>query len=106
MPDEAKVHGALRGLGACSKASPHCIGDHGRHRRTIESQQADAQTVIKSKRRLIDYLQRFVGDLVAPSSMIAERIMQLEHDIEPLLKLAACRERCDSAPGEFAVKAF
>jgi uncharacterized protein (TIGR02677 family) len=106
-PDEAKVHGALRDLvrvfeGLADNAQAFMAGVA----RTIELQQADVQAVIAFKQRLIDYLQRFIGDLVARSSVIAARIAQLEGHIEPLLTLAAARERRDSAPGEQDTAAF
>ena len=99
-PDAAKVHGVLRDLvrvfeGLADNAQAFMAGVA----RTIELQQADVQAVIAFKQRLIDYLQRFVGDLVARSGAIAGRIAQLDGVIEPMLLLAARRERRDSAPG-------
>lgn len=107
LPDDAKVHGVLRDLvrvfeGLADNAQAFMAGVA----RTIELQQADVQAVIAFKQRLIDYLQRFIGDLVARSSVIAARIGQLDSEIEPLLQLAAKRERRDSAPGEQDVQAF
>lgn len=52
------------------------------------------------KQRLIDYLQRFVSDLVGRSGVIAQRIDQLSRKIELLRLLAAQRERRDAAPGD------
>jgi uncharacterized protein (TIGR02677 family) len=100
MPDAAKVHGVLRDLvrvfeGLADNAQAFMAGVA----RTIELQQADVQAVIAFKQRLIDYLQRFVSDLVARSGAIASRIAHLNTAIEPLLLLAAERERRDSAPG-------
>jgi uncharacterized protein (TIGR02677 family) len=99
-PDPAAVHTALRDLvrvfeGLADNAQAFMAGVA----RSIELQQADVQAVIAFKQRLIDYLQRFVGDLVARSGAIAERIARLDSAIEPLLLLAAGRERRDSAPG-------
>jgi uncharacterized protein (TIGR02677 family) len=107
LPDEAKVHAILRDLvrvfeGLADNAHAFMAGVA----RTIELQQADAQAVIAFKQRLIDYLQRFIGDLVARSGAIASRIAQLDRDIEPLLALAARRERRDSAPGEDDARAL
>jgi uncharacterized protein (TIGR02677 family) len=106
-PDEAKVHTILRDLvrvfeGLADNAQAFMAGVA----RSIELQQADVQAVIAFKQRLIDYLQRFIGDLVARSGAIAARIAQLDGEIEPLLMLAAGRERRDSAPGEPDVQAF
>jgi uncharacterized protein (TIGR02677 family) len=100
IPDAAKVHRVLRDLvrvfeGLADNAQAFMAGVA----RSIELQQADIQAVIAFKQRLIDYLQRFVGDLVTRSGEIAARIEELDGAIEPLLLLAAQRERRDSAPG-------
>ena len=63
-------------------------------------QQAYANAVMLFKQRLIDYLQRFMGDLIGRSGAIAQRIAQLNLHIEPLLLLAAQREGRDAAPGD------
>jgi uncharacterized protein (TIGR02677 family) len=99
-PDAAKVHGVLRDLvrvfeGLADNAQAFMAGVA----RTIELQQADAQAVIAFKQRLIDYLQRFVSDLVGRSGAIAGRLTRLDGQIEPLLLIAAQRERRDAAPG-------
>ncbi|HLQ86143.1 MAG TPA: TIGR02677 family protein [Salinisphaeraceae bacterium] len=67
--------------------------------RTIELQGADAAAVVAYKDRLIDYLERFIGDLVAASGAIADAILALE-PADELLQLAAAREARDAAPGE------
>lgn len=100
-PDAAKVHAVLRDLvrvfeGLADNAQAFMAGVA----RTIELQQADAGAVMAFKQRLIDYLQRFVSDLVGRSGAIAQRIDQLSRQIEPLLLLAAQRERRDAAPGD------
>ena len=48
--------------------------------------------------RLIDYLDRFIGDLVSRSGTIAQRIVALDTVIQPLLLQAAQREARDAAP--------
>jgi uncharacterized protein (TIGR02677 family) len=100
-PDPAKVHAALRDLvrvfdGLADNAQAFMASVA----RTIELQQADIQAVIAFKQRLIDYLQRFVSDLVGRSGAIASRLLELDSRIEPLLTLAAQRERRDAAPGD------
>jgi uncharacterized protein (TIGR02677 family) len=52
------------------------------------------------KQRLIDYLERFIGDLVSRSSSIAQRIAALAPRIEPLLWQVANRDMRDAAPGD------
>ncbi|MDA3922678.1 MAG: TIGR02677 family protein [Salinisphaera sp.] len=98
--DGARIHQTLRELvhvfeGLAGNAEDFMAG----LARTVELQAADAATVVAYKDRLIDYLERFIGDLVAASGRIAETIAALEPPDE-LLRLAAVREARDAAPGE------
>jgi uncharacterized protein (TIGR02677 family) len=68
--------------------------------RSIELQQAEAEAVAGYKRRLIDYLERFMGDLVRRSDTIAGLIVVLEPKIDSLLQQVAAREARDAAPGD------
>ncbi|HCN89448.1 MAG TPA: TIGR02677 family protein, partial [Oxalobacteraceae bacterium] len=68
VPDAVKVHEVLRDLvrvfeGLADNAQAFMAGVA----RTIELQQADIKAVLAYKQRLIDYLERFIGDLVARS---------------------------------------
>ena len=99
--DSAKVHEALRDLatvfkGLADNAEAFMAG----LARTLELQRADAGAVMTFKTRLIDYLQRFIGDLVTRSSQIAELLGGLEPFVPKLLRLAAEREARDAAPGD------
>lgn len=99
-PDAAQIHQILRELAhvfedLAGNAEDFMAG----LARTVELQAADASTVMVYKDRLIDYLQRFIGDLVAASGRIAESLLALE-PVEPLLAAAAAREARDAAPGE------
>ncbi|UUZ66078.1 TIGR02677 family protein [Polaromonas sp. P1-6] len=101
MPDAAKVHEALRDLvrvfeSLADNAQAFMAGIG----RSIELQQAEASAVVAYKKRLIDYLERFVGDLVGRSGAIAQHILALSPRIEPLLWQAAQREARDAAPGD------
>ncbi|PWF49139.1 TIGR02677 family protein [Massilia glaciei] len=103
--DPAKVHGVLRDLvrvfeGLADNAQAFMAGVA----RTIELQQADPHAVMTFKQRLIDYLQRFVSDLVGRSGAIVQRLNELAPHIEPLLALAAQRETRDAAPGDDAAQ--
>jgi uncharacterized protein (TIGR02677 family) len=69
--------------------------------RTIELQRAEAAAVMNFKQRLIDYLQRFIGDLVTRSSQIAELLIELRPLERALLQLAAERDARNAAPGDF-----
>jgi uncharacterized protein (TIGR02677 family) len=100
VPDAAKVHEILRdlvrvfeGLADNAQAFMASIG------RNLDLQQTDATAVVAYKKRLIDYLDRFIGDLVSRSGTIAQRIIALDRVIQPLLLQAAQRQARDVAPG-------
>jgi len=67
--------------------------------RSIELRQAEMYAVLSYKKRLIDYLERFIGDLVGRSGGIARHIETLSPRIKSLVWVAAEREARDSAPG-------
>ena len=99
-PDAAKVHETLRDLvrvfeGLAENAQAFMAGVA----RSIELQQAQASAVVVYKRRLIDYLERFIGDLVRRSDTIARLITALAPRIDALLRQVAAREARDAAPG-------
>ena len=99
-PDAAKLHETLRDLvrvfeSLADNAQAFMAG----MARSIELQQADASAVLAYKQRLIDYLERFIGDLVGRSGAIAQHIAALQPRIDALLHLAAQREARDAAPG-------
>jgi len=100
VPDPAKVHEILRdlvrvfeGLADNAQAFMANIG------RNLDLQQTDAISVVAYKKRLIDYLDRFIGDLVSRSGTIAQRVLTLDSVIQPLLVQTAQREARDAAPG-------
>jgi len=100
-PDSAKVHGALRDLvhifaGLSNNAEAFMAG----LARTIELQRAEVSAVMGFKTRLIDYLQRFIGDLVTRSSQIAELLLDLAPAEPSLLRLAAERDARNAAPDD------
>ena len=105
-PDAAKVHGALRDLmhvfeGLSNNAEAFMAG----LARTIELQRAEVAAVMSFKTRLIDYLQRFIGDLVTRSSQIAELLIDLKPLERALLRIAAERDARNAAPGDFEMDA-
>ncbi|MFB9268585.1 TIGR02677 family protein [Bradyrhizobium erythrophlei] len=100
-PDAAKIHETLRDLvrvfeGLAENAQAFMAGVA----RSMELQQAEAATVASYKRRLIDYLERFMGDLVRRSDMIAGLMLALEPNIDAMLQQVAAREARDAAPGD------
>jgi uncharacterized protein (TIGR02677 family) len=99
--DVAKIHETLRDLvrvfeGLAENAQAFMAGVA----RSIELQQAEAGAVASYKRRLIDYLERFMGDLVRRSDTIAGLILALEPKIDAMLQQVAAREARDAAPGD------
>jgi uncharacterized protein (TIGR02677 family) len=99
--DVAKIHETLRDLvrvfeGLAENAQAFMAGVA----RSIELQQAEAGAVVTYKRRLIDYLERFIGDLVRRSETIAGLILALEPRIDSMLQQVAAREARDAAPGQ------
>lgn len=97
--DAAKIHETLRdlvrvfeGLAENAQAFMVSIG------RSIELQHSDINAIIAYKKRLIDYLDRFIGDLVSRSGGIAQHLVALDPVISPLLQQASQRESRDAAP--------
>ena len=68
--------------------------------RSIDLQQGGAAAVAIYKRRLIDYLERFMIDLVRRSDAIARHIRGVAPRLEDMLRLVADREARDAAPGD------
>lgn len=97
--DTAKVHETLRDLvtvfaGLAENAQAFMAG----LARSIELQRADMQAVMVYKTRLVDYLERFIGDLVTLSARIAREITELAPHADSLLRAVAEREVRDAAP--------
>jgi uncharacterized protein (TIGR02677 family) len=99
--EAAKLHQTLRDLtrvfeGLAENAQAFMAGVA----RSVELQRADVGAVIAYKRRLIDYLDRFIGDLVRRSESIATALAELGARIRPALLAVARREARDAAPGD------
>jgi uncharacterized protein (TIGR02677 family) len=99
--DVAKLHETLRDLtrvfeSLADNAQAFMAGVA----RSVELQRAELGAVIGYKRRLIDYLDRFIGDLVRRSDSIATALTELGPRIKPALLTVAQREARDSAPGD------
>lgn len=98
--DVAKIHETLRDLvrvfeSLADNAQAFMAGVA----RSIDLQQGGAGAVAVYKRRLIDYLERFIGDLVRRSDTIAGHILALAPRLDEMLRLVADREARDAAPG-------
>lgn len=99
--DAAKLHETLRDLtrvfeSLAENAQAFMAGVA----RSVELQRGDVAAVISYKRRLIDYLDRFIGDLVRRSESIATALAHLGPRIRPALLAIARREAGDAAPGD------
>lgn len=68
--------------------------------RSLELRQADATGLVAYKRRLIEYLDRFVSDLIRRSDTIARLLRDLSMRIDAVLGRIAEREARDAAPGD------
>ncbi len=70
--------------------------------RTVDLHEADVEVFLAYKQRLIDYLERFIEDLVTRGAEIARLLEGLgtsrQGRIAPLLRLAVEREAADAAP--------
>jgi uncharacterized protein (TIGR02677 family) len=99
--DGVKVHETLRDLIAVfTSLADNAQAFMAGVARTIDLHNADAGALMGYKKRLIDYLERFIGDLVARSSAIAQNLEQLASCSTALLAAAAAREARDAAPGD------
>jgi uncharacterized protein (TIGR02677 family) len=99
--DATKVHQALRDLIAVfTSLSENAQAFMAGIARSLELQHAEAQALMGYKQRLIDYLERFIGDLVVRSGAIASVLAQLQPNTDALLSAAARRETRDAAPDD------
>ena len=105
-PDVAKMHEVLRDLvrvfeDLTENAQAFMAGVA----RSLELQQADATAVVAYKRRLIEYLERFMSDLIRRSDAIARVLIDLSPSIDSVLRQVAQREAGDAAPGDVVEQA-
>jgi uncharacterized protein (TIGR02677 family) len=69
--------------------------------RTIDLHGITVEAFLAYKQALIDYLERFIGELVIATHEIAERLNDIENrGIEKLLEAAACRDAVDALEHE------
>ncbi|MGH3341447.1 MAG: TIGR02677 family protein [Carbonactinosporaceae bacterium] len=100
-PDPAKAHLLLRSLvNRFTDLADNAQAFMGSLQRTIDLHDTDMDAFRAYKDRLIDYLERFIKDLVGTGSEIAELVNRIERAGVPrLLEMAAAREAADAAPG-------
>ncbi|HWK49152.1 MAG TPA: TIGR02677 family protein [Steroidobacter sp.] len=100
-PDVAKAHEILRDLvRVFEDLAENAQSFMAAVARNLDLQQADAATIVAYKRRLIDYLERFIGDLVRRSDSIARLIHRLSNHVDSIFLQIAEREARDAAPGD------
>jgi uncharacterized protein (TIGR02677 family) len=100
-PDAAKAHLALSALtGRFEALAENARAFMGSLQRTIDLHDVEVEVFLAYKDRLIQYLERFIQDLITLGARIARLVLELEHVVGPLLRLAAAREAADASPGE------
>ncbi|MFB8183577.1 TIGR02677 family protein [Streptomyces sp. NPDC055966] len=102
-PDGAKAHLALSALTSRFEAlAENARAFMGSLQRTIDLHGVEVEVFLAYKDRLIQYLERFIQDLITLGGRIALLIGELEEQgrVGPLLRLAAAREAADAAPEE------
>ncbi|MGV9314170.1 TIGR02677 family protein [Streptomyces sp. NPDC003691] len=102
-PDPAKTHLTLVALTERFTAlADNARAFMGSLQRTIDLHGVEVDAFLAYKDRLIQYLERFIQDLITLGGRIASLIGTLAEQggVEPLLRLAAAREAIDAAPGE------
>ncbi|MFB7935660.1 TIGR02677 family protein [Streptomyces sp. NPDC056049] len=104
-PDPAKTHLALDGLASRFGAlADNARAFMGSLQRTIDLHDVGEEVFLAYKDQLIQYLERFIQDLITLGGRIARLILELEEggSIEALLWAAAAREAADATPQEAA----
>ncbi|MGW6691582.1 TIGR02677 family protein [Streptomyces sp. NPDC054961] len=104
-PDPAKTHLALDGLASRFAAlADNARAFMGSLQRTIDLHDVGEEVFLAYKDQLIQYLERFIQDLITLGGRIARLILELEDggSIGPLLHAAAAREAADATPQEAA----
>ncbi|MDP9613545.1 uncharacterized protein (TIGR02677 family) [Streptomyces demainii] len=104
-PDAAKAHLALSALtGRFEALAENARAFMGSLQRTMDLHGVEVEVFLTYKDRLIQYLERFIQDLITLGGRIAVLIGELERDGRAgvLLRLAAAREAADAAPEEAA----
>jgi uncharacterized protein (TIGR02677 family) len=102
-PDAAKVHLALFALTSRFEAlAENARAFMGSPQRTIDSHGVEVDVFLAYKDRLIQYLERFIQDLITLGGRIALLIGELEDQgrVSLMLRLVAVREAADAAPDE------
>ncbi|ALG85312.1 TIGR02677 family protein [Gordonia phthalatica] len=100
--DPALLHQTLRGLrDRFSELAENAVAFMGSIQRTIDLHDADVEAFLAYKEQLIEYLERFIGDLLTKGAAISELLAAIPPDaVDFLADTAAARETIDAAPGD------
>ena len=100
--DAALTHQTLRSLRErFAELAENAVAFMGSVQRTLDLHDADVGAVLAYKEQLIDYLERFINDLLTRGASIADRLGRIPEDgVLFLAGTAAEREALDAAPGE------
>lgn len=100
--DAASTHQAMRSLRErFTELAENAVAFMGSIQRTIDLHDADVDAFLAYKEQLIEYLERFIDDLVTRGAHIAALLAEIPVDaVELLATVAAGREAQDAAPGE------
>lgn len=100
--DRALTHQALRSLrDRFVELAENAVAFMGSMQRTIDLHDADVEAFLAYKEQLIEYLERFIHDLLTRGAAIAELLASIPPDgVDFLAATAAEREAADAAPGE------
>lgn len=100
--DPARTHQALRSLRErFAELAENAVAFMGSIQRTIDLHDADVDAFLAYKEQLIEYLERFIHDLLTRGAAIAELLAGIPEDgVRFLATTAAQREALDAAPGE------
>lgn len=100
--DAARTHQALRSLRErFAELAENAVAFMGSIQRTIDLHDADVEAFMAYKEQLIEYLERFIHDLLTRGAAIADLLASIsDDDVRFLASSAAEREASDAAPGE------
>lgn len=100
--DAARTHQALRSLRErFAELAENAVAFMGSIQRTLDLHDADMEAFLAYKEQLIEYLERFIHDLLTRGAAIAELLDSIPPaGVDLLATTAAEREATDAAPGE------
>ncbi len=96
--DESKIHRTLKELASrFEELTSRAHSFIGSLQRTIDLHGLELEAFLAYKQLLIEYLERFIGELTVSATEIAERLQEVEnHGVDRLLQIAAARDLVDA----------